>query len=188
MGQLDASGAELIIKLVEMQRKLSPPTSWSWSAFIRDLALGEHPSHERIRNVGGPLSSVLADALALAAPYRAAELPDDEMVHCDLSVSNILLRDGQLSGVIDIEATGRGCAVYDVLAPSIADALWSPTGGPIDVLHEYALDAFGPAAVALAATTLAVEKLDGLADRQPDDLDGWSEKCRKWLAIVGRLL
>lgn len=188
MGQLDVEGAELIVKLVEMQRKLSPPTSLSWSAFMRDLAFGEHPSHERIRGVGGLLASVLAESLALAAPYETAELSGVELVHCDLSVSNILLHEGRLSGVIDIDAAGCGCAVYDALAPCIADALWSPVGGPIDRLHEYAVDAYGPAPVAIAAATLAVEKLGWLADHRPHDLDVWAGKCRSWITSVGRLL
>lgn len=188
MAQLDLQGAQIIIELVEFQRRLSPPTSFSWSAFMRDQVFGRDSSHELVKNVGEPLVSVLDEALNLAAPYKTTALPETEMVHCDLSVSNILMNEGRLSGVIDIDAAGRGCAAYDALAPALSDVLWSSQGGPIEVLHEFAVDAYGPAPVAIAAATLVVEKLDGLAGSRPPDLEATAEKCRSWILAIERLL
>jgi hypothetical protein len=188
MGQLDFQGAQVIVELVNLHRLLSPPTSFNWSAFMRDQVFGRDSSHEPVKSVGGPLASVLDEALALAAVYETTELPETEMVHCDLSVSNILMHEGRLSGVIDIDATGRGCAAYDALAPAFNDVLYSPRGGPIELLHEFAVDAYGPATVAVAAATLVVEKLDGLVESQPPDLDVKAGKCRSWILAIERFL
>jgi hypothetical protein len=184
MGQLDVDGAELIIGLVELQRRLTPPTSFSWSAYMFDLAFGPHASHDVIEAAGGHAASVLREVLAMAAPYEGIELPDAEMVHCDLSVANILLDRGRLSGVIDLDAVGRGCAVYDVLAPALADVIWSPVGGPIDLLHEFAIDTYGSALVRIAATALVAGRLAFVATSAPGGLDGAAEKCMEWVAEV----
>lgn len=188
MGQLDDTGADLIIELLKLQRRLSPPTSLSWSDFMRKLVFSTHPSHDRIRSADGDLGLILAEALALAAPHHAAKFPEAEMVHCDLSVSNILLHKGRLSGVIDVDAAGRGCAVYDAMCPCLADVLWSPIGGPIDRLHEFAVDTYGPAPVAIAAATIVVEKLDWLAHSSQSNLEAGAAKCGSWIAAVRALI
>jgi hypothetical protein len=188
MGQLDDAGAQLIIELVMMHRRLSPPTSFSWSAFMQEHAFGRHPSHLRATEAGGVVSSVLAQALALAAPHESVAIPEIELVHCDLSVANIFLQEGRLSGVIDIDAAGRGCAVYDALSPALADVVYSPSGGPIHLLHEFALDEFGSAAVVIAAATLVSESLGAVAWSEPHDREVRAGKCAAWLAAIERLL
>jgi Ser/Thr protein kinase RdoA (MazF antagonist) len=42
------------------------------------------------------------------------------MMHGDLSPSNILLRAGKVTGVVDIDATGRGWGVYDLLTAALS--------------------------------------------------------------------
>lgn len=104
--ELDAASAEVFVHLVRLQRALSPPTVMSWNPYIRAHVFDAHPSHRPLITAGGDVRKLLDDALALAAPYESAALIDSEMVHCDLNVSNILMRNGRLVAVVDIDGFG----------------------------------------------------------------------------------
>jgi len=106
----------------------------------------------------------------LAGPYESAALPDDEMVHCDLSLSNILFRDGKVTGVVDIDATGRGCAVYDLLKVALNGLTRHAEPDALALLHEYALDTYERTAVTIAATCLVVEGLAWGSAHRSDEL------------------
>jgi aminoglycoside phosphotransferase (APT) family kinase protein len=186
--RLDIPAAELIIMLVQVQRALSPPTSMSWSAFMRDHSFGHDESHDRVAASSSPAASALASARALAAPHETSELPDDEMVHCDLSVSNILMHEGQLSGVVDIDATGRGCAAYDALTAALNGTVWPSDPDAVDRLNRFAIDEYGPAPAAIAAATLVIEALDWAATSYPDRVDITAARSEAWMADLRRLL
>ena len=126
---LDATAARRVLDLVRLQRTICPPTAMSWTTFMRDTVATAPP-----------------DLRMLAAPYESAALPDDEMVHCDLSLSNIIFRDGKVTGVVDIDATGRGCAVYDLLNVALNGLTWNAEPDALALLHEYALDTYERAA------------------------------------------
>ncbi len=150
---LDATAARRVLDLVRLQRTICPPTAMSWTTFMRDTVATAPP-----------------DLRMLAAPYESAALPDDEMVHCDLSLSNIIFRDGKVTGVVDIDATGRGCAVYDLLNVALNGLTWNAEPDALALLHEYALDTYERAAVTIAATCLVVEGLAWGSAHRSDEL------------------
>lgn len=81
------------------------------------------------------------------------------MVHCDLSLSNILVHNGILSGVVDIDAAGHGCAVYDVLSGALNGVLWEADPEAVQRLHRFAFETYGAGPVSIAAATLVIEGL-----------------------------
>jgi aminoglycoside phosphotransferase (APT) family kinase protein len=140
MGNLDVSGAELIVQLVSLQRTITPPTERSWPALGRV----------------------------------------DELVHSDLAVQNILLRDGAVAGVIDFEEAARGCAVLDLLAPAVNAVIWRSDPAGIEILHRYARESYDDATIAAAAAIVAREVGSWYRYAMPDeyeriaaDIDGW---------------
>lgn len=133
----------------------------SWNPYIRAHVFGPHPSQRPLIAAGGNVRKLLDDAIAFAATYESTALIDSEMVHCDLNVSNILMRDGRLLAVVDIEGTGRGCAVYDVLSPAANGVSWNSDPAAVDRLVSYAVDTYGPGPVAIAVACLVIEPQAG---------------------------
>jgi aminoglycoside phosphotransferase (APT) family kinase protein len=104
----------------------------------------------------------------------------DELVHSDLSVSNILLRDGQVAAVIDFEEAARGCAVLDLLAPAVNAVIWRSDPAAVEILHRFARDGYDDAAIAAAAKIVARVVRDWYRYAMPDesaridaDIAGW---------------
>lgn len=104
----------------------------------------------------------------------------DELVHSDLNVQNILLRDGAVAGVIDFDEAARGCAVLDLLGPAVNAVIWRSDPAGIDVLHRFARESYDDASIAAAATIVAREVGDWYRRSIPErfdeieaSIDGW---------------
>lgn len=114
---LTTAAAQLLIDLIDQQRGITLRTKVNWTSIMRAAAIDHEGSHQQRLQGHGVLLDVLIAARELAAPHAHCEPPDTEMVHGDLSMSNVLVRDGVVTGAVDIEAIGRGCAVFDLLTP-----------------------------------------------------------------------
>src|SRR4051794_13361339 len=104
----------------------------------------------------------------------------DELVHSDLAVQNILLRDGVVAGVIDFEEAARGCAVLDLLAPAVNAVIWRSDPAAIEILHRSARESYDDAAIDAAATIVARYVGDWYRYAMPEeheriaaDIAGW---------------
>ena len=93
----------------------------------------------------------------------------DELVHSDLNVQNILLRDGAVAGVIDFEEAARGCAVLDLLSPAVNAVVWRSDPAAIEVLLRYARASYDDDVIANAATIVAREVADWYRRAMPDE-------------------
>jgi hypothetical protein len=133
--RFDAPSAARVIALAELQRSITPPTAYSWSDFV------------------------------LAKTGLEMELPDDETVHCDFNVANILVLDGRVSAVVDIDAAGRGCAAYDVVAMRASVLPWNPEPGAIAMLDEWLRDTYDAEVVDVIRRCVAIEREEWLAKR-----------------------
>lgn len=185
--RLDRRVADLIVDLVRLQRTLSPPTTFSWTTYMRDHVFADHASHQHLTSAGGAVADLLAGCVSLAGPYEDVDLPDAEMVHCDLNVSNFILRDGRIAGVVDIDAAGRGCAVYDALTPAIAGVLWGAEPAALRRLHSFAFETYGTAPLLVAGATLVIEGLAWLLESRPDDVPVATDRYGRWLADLRRV-
>jgi aminoglycoside phosphotransferase (APT) family kinase protein len=87
-----------------------------WSQFV----LGRMSPHapdglpSLVRALGSSQAAVVERALALLDVHGPVRLPDDDLVHGDLNLGNVLLdTDGTLAGIVDIEALGAGSRAID---------------------------------------------------------------------------
>jgi aminoglycoside phosphotransferase (APT) family kinase protein len=84
-----------------------------------------------------------------------ALLRTDELVHSDLNVQNILLRDGAVVAVIDFEEAARGGAALDLLSPAANAAIWHSDPAAIEILHRFARESYTDDEIAAAAAIVA---------------------------------
>lgn len=179
--ELDLRSADLFIDLVERQRGIGLPTAMSWNPYIRDHVFSEHRLHVRLQGGGPNVRALLDSALAVAAPFRDAAMPDQEMVHCDLNVSNVLVRDQKVAAVVDIDGAGRGCAVYDLLSPAVNGVSWSSDPAAVETLVSHALRTYDAASVATSAACLLIETTAWYQGTMPEETEHRAKRHLDWL-------
>lgn len=185
MRNLDVAAAEVILGLVRKHRELVPPTTRDWNAYMRAHVSTGNLSHRDIAAAGPQFGAVLDDALALADPHTAADLIATEFVHSDFNVANILMRDGAVVAVVDIDSAGRGCAVYDVLSPAINGVSWASDPSAVDLLTDYAVRAYGHAPVAVVAACLVIENVSWYLTADPAGVQARVGRLRGWMHSLG---
>lgn len=179
--ELDRASAELFIELVRLQRQISLPTETSWNPYIRAHVFGGHAAHRSLITAGRGLQALLDETLALAAPFESTELVDDEMVHSDLNVSNVIVRDCRVAAVVDVDGAGRGCAAYDLLSPAVNGVSWASDPAAITRLVDVALDLYGPGPVAVCAACLVIENANWYRRADPAGIRQRVGRYRRWL-------
>ncbi len=110
------------------------------------------------------------------------------MVHSDLNVSNLLVRQGQIVGVIDIDAAGRGCAAYDLMSPVINGVYWGSDPIAIERLVSYGLDVYGPGPLAVATASVLIEVTNWYLSCSPAHIEQRAERLLRWLSVERRRL
>ena len=132
--------------------------SWCVQEFVCGTPMGNLDVH------GAALIVQLVSLQRTITPPTARSWPalgrPDELVHSDLNVQNILLRDGAVVGVIDFEEAARGCSVLDLLSPAVNAVVWRSDPAAVEILHRYARDTYDDDAIAAAATIVAREVSD----------------------------
>jgi len=127
--------------------------SWCVQEFVEGTPMGDLDVR------GAELIVELVALQRTITPTTARTLPtfggSDELVHSDLAVQNILLRDGVVAGVIDFEEAARGCAVLDLLSPAANAIVWRSDVAAIEVLHRYIRDTYDDATITAASTIVA---------------------------------
>ena len=187
-GPLLETRASALVELVELQRSISFDEAIDWSHYVVARAAGRDGALERLKRCGGATAEAAMRASALARQYEDQPLVAHEMVHGDLSHENVVWDGDRISGVVDIEAVGRGFAGFDLLTPVRASYLWGQEAGAA-VLLETALKWYGAGAVARGVAVQVADILDFGRDQWPsEDLEGAARSCLEWLADVGNAL
>jgi len=102
-----------LIEIVELQAGQATEREWDHWAYTWRVATGQEPATAHL-----PAYSV--DVAALVDRIRrlcagAAHPPESpDMVHADLSIGNVLVRDGAVVAVVDIGAAGSGTRAIDL--------------------------------------------------------------------------
>lgn len=83
--------------------------------------------------------------------------------------------------MIDIDAAGRGCAVYDVLSAAMNGVFWNADPDAVSHLHRFALETYGPGPVCIAVATLVIEGLTFRLESYPETAEGAASKSLEWM-------
>lgn len=104
----------------------------------------------------------------------------DELVHGDLSVANVLLRDGVVAGVIDFDEASRGCAVADLLAPAGNAIIWHSDPVAIDVLHRCMREHYAADVIAAGVAVVAGHLRDWYSKASPNEFSRIDRGLTEW--------
>ncbi len=151
--KLDDGLARQLIEICELQRDLLPEDrDASWSAWSRGVVFdGWDGVWERVHAYDGEVVELLGRYGELCAPYRGEDLPQHDFVHGDLNMGNLLVADGRITGIVDIEAAGGGSRAYDLVSLAASAARDGAADGVDELFLEAALRASSRAAVAVCA-------------------------------------
>src|SRR5207253_1173982 len=123
----------------------------------------------------------------LVAPSREVELEPADFVHHDLNLSNVLVADGRITGVVDWEGGGFGpraldltCLLFEWERLRLADAPGLPPDGSERILARFAA-AGGDAALRLAVAYRAVAVMGVTATRGEHE---WFDRWTRTAAAV----
>ncbi|WP_410784815.1 phosphotransferase family protein [Kribbella sp. C-35] len=151
--KLDDGLARQLIEICELQRDLLPEdheVTWSgWSSGV--VFDGWDGVWERVQAYDGETAELLELYGELCRPYSDEELPRHDLVHGDLNMGNLLVDDGRITGIVDIEAAGGGARAYDLVGLATSAARDGAEAGVDELFLEAALRANGRAAVAVCA-------------------------------------
>jgi aminoglycoside phosphotransferase (APT) family kinase protein len=146
--------AREMIAICETQRGLVPEEGISWSAYSRGVVFEDWDGvWERVRGYGGESAEILHGYEELCRPYRDEKLPDDDLVHGDLNVGNLIVNNGRISGIIDIEAAGAGSRAYDLVSLATSAARDGAPPGIDELFLQAALHTAGHPTTTISAAT-----------------------------------
>jgi aminoglycoside phosphotransferase (APT) family kinase protein len=155
---IDRGLAERLVEICELQRDLVDDREFSWSGYVRRIVFEgwDNDTWETVRRYDETSAELIAGYERVCRPYRDEELPADDLVHGDLNVSNLIVADGQLAAVIDIESASGGTRAYDLISLAASAARDNASPGVDEYFLQAALRAAGrPAAAVCAASAYA---------------------------------
>lgn len=183
---VDASLARELIAICELQRDLVPEDGTSWSGWARGVVLeGWDGVWERVSGYDDETVELLRRYGELCRPYGDQPLPEDDFVHGDLNLGNLILGDGQVNGIIDVEAAGSGSRAYDLISLATSAARDGAAPGVDELFVEAALRVGGQATVALCAGAAFVSIAEFAHERAPESLDLINPGARRVLELLG---
>ncbi|HEY3556027.1 MAG TPA: phosphotransferase [Kribbella sp.] len=182
---VDAALARKLIAICELQRDLVPEDGTSWSGWSRGVVLeGWDGVWERVSGYDEETVELLRRYGELCRPYRDQPLPEDDFVHGDLNLGNLILGDRQVNGIIDVEAAGSGSRAYDLISLATSAARDGAAPGVDELFVEAALRAGGLATVALCAGAAFVSIAEFAHDRAPHSLALINPGARRVLELL----
>ncbi len=184
---LDDALARQLIEICELQRDLLPEDrDASWSAWSRGVVFdGWDGVWERVQAYDGEVGELLQRYGELCRPYRDEELPHHDFVHGDLNMGNLLVADGRITGIVDIEAAGGGARAYDLVALATSAARDGADAGVDELFLEAALRANGRAAVAVCAAAAFASVAEFVHERSTYSQDRVNHGGRRLLEMMG---
>ena len=164
---LDQALARQLIEICELQQDLIPEDhDVTWSGWSHGVVFdGWDGVWERVQAYGDEATELLLEYGELCAPYRDEELAHHDFVHGDLNMGNLLVADGRITGIVDIEAAGSGARAYDLVALTASAARDGADDGVDELFLEAALRANGRAAVAVCAAAAFASVAEFVHDR-----------------------
>jgi aminoglycoside phosphotransferase (APT) family kinase protein len=185
MADLGEAEAVLLIDLVERQAGVDPDPGRNWSEYARSVVFGDAgAARDRLRASGPAGAAVVEAFLRLCHGLEDLELPSGDLVHGDLSTHNVLVQDGQVSGVVDIEALGSGTRVFDLAGLLREGYLWRGDPQALAMIRTEAERIAGPDVLKICVASTVFEVLDFELARSSADLD---QLCGRALRLAADL-
>ncbi len=151
---IDKALAEQLVEICETQRGLADDAETSWSDYVRGIVFqGWDGMWETVRSYDETSADLIAGYDRVCRPYRDVELPSADMVHGDLNVGNLIVHEGRIAGIVDIEAAAGGTRAYDLIALATSAARDNAPAGIDEYFYQAALNAAGHAAAAVCAAS-----------------------------------
>ncbi|MFG1817497.1 phosphotransferase family protein [Kribbella sp. NPDC049174] len=158
--------ARELIAICETQRELVPDRDSNWSVWAAGVVFdGWDGVWDRVRGYGGETTDLIERYDELCRPYRGQDLPSDDLVHGDLNVGNVIVDNGRVAGIIDIEAAGGGSRAYDLISLATSAARDGAPAGVDELFLQAALRAGGRATVAVCAAAAYASVAEFVRDR-----------------------
>ncbi|WP_026256965.1 phosphotransferase [Actinopolymorpha alba] len=173
--------AQLLIDILERQAGLDPDPHRDWSRHITASALEDHANSPRqiVRSLGARGQALVDQYSVLLARFDRIQMPTGDLVHGDFNSCNILLRDGKVSGVIDVEAIGSGTRANDY-ACLLREAYVEGYGPEVALLLRQAGEAVaGPGVLALCVAATAFEIVGFKLQHEPHRIDEVLARLRR---------
>jgi aminoglycoside phosphotransferase (APT) family kinase protein len=169
---LKVPAAELLLAVLEQQAGLDPDPAADRNQQVRAAVLDDSAGGLRwsVRQLGAPGRSLIARYDRLLGAHPPVLLPAGDMVHGDFNTCNILIHQGRVSGVIDVEALSSGSRVIDY-ACLLREAYVEDYDIQVRrMLHRAGTAVAGPAALALCVTATAFFIVGFKRRHQPESL------------------
>ena len=138
----------------------------------------------RVHAYGGEVAELLDRYAGLCRPYRGEVLPDNDLVHGDLNVGNLIVDNGRIAGIIDIEAAGGGSRAYDLVSLATSAARDGAPAGVDELFLEAALRAGGRATVAVCAAAAYATIAEFVQERSKFSQDLVREGAERVLELL----
>lgn len=185
---LGADSAALITGLVASQDGIAPVTDQNWSQHVsRVVFANEFGLRDRVAQFSPATRLAVSAVGELCARHVELALPDDDLVHGDLSWQNIIIDGDQISGVVDAESLGRGTRVVDLVTPlRQAYVLGSDDLGRRHLL-EAAAETEGQGVLVLCVGCDVINILAFGIDNWPDRVDLVARQLQTLLEDVARM-
>lgn len=152
--------AVLMAEVIEKQAGLAPDLDRDWSTYITANALDDDDQtgpRQFVRDLGPAGQALIEHYDAMLTRYGRIDLPRSDLVHGDFSTGNVLIHQGRISGMVDIDALGNGTRIIDYawLVREVFGTGADPAAA--DVLRRRAENVAGPDVLALCVTATALD-------------------------------
>jgi hypothetical protein len=160
MGTLDARFLPDLLRLNDLQAGPAPVHSRYWQGLIVSSVLHgfqEYCVIETLRRHSSETRELLDRLQETVKTLADTECPVDDIVHFDFTQANILIKEGEISGVIDWDGTMAGDRAFDLATllfyavdqPDLRQTLW-----------RHASERSSPDAIRLYLAHLIVRQVD----------------------------
>ena len=116
---------DLTLPVVTSHAGLGRDGMRNWSRYDHDVVYAAGNDNRVAVASSGPAGAYLSDVITLLnGDHEDVKLPADDLVHGDLNPENVLIANGQVAALIDVEAVGRGTRLHDLTTLLLYAALW----------------------------------------------------------------
>jgi aminoglycoside phosphotransferase (APT) family kinase protein len=113
---ISSEALELMLDLLDRHAGLAPNVTQRWSDYVHDATFGRQHEWRALAESQHPaIENVLEQAARRLVPLADAGFVRNDFVTGDLGPHNTLVTDGVITGVVDLEASGSGDRVIDLV-------------------------------------------------------------------------